>query len=449
MFFTQFFKPAPHVERLPADRVDSEYRKLRLQVFLGIFIGYAGYYFVRKNFSLAMPYLIEQGFSKGELGVILSAVSIAYGLSKFLMGIVSDRCNPRYFLAAGLFLSGIINIVFGSFAFITTSIILMFVLQFLNGWVQGMGWPPCGRTMVHWFSISERGTKMSIWNVAHNVGGALMPSLVTLGLYFFANDWKSIFYFPGILSILVGIYVLITMRDTPQSCGLPSIEEHTGEYPPDEKVQDRERELSVKEILFTYVLNNKFLWYIAIANVFVYFVRYGVVDWAPTYLVEEKSFTHSSSRTAYALYEWAGIPGTLLCGWMSDKLFKGRRAPAGILFMVGVFIAVLVYWLNPPGNPMVDSIALVAIGFLIYGPVMLIGLHALDLAPKKAAGTAAGLTGFFGYLGGAAFASAAMGFIVDAFGWDGGFILLLASCVLAMFFLALTLKTGSPKQKQA
>ncbi|MCZ2991706.1 hypothetical protein NYY86_26610, partial [Acinetobacter baumannii] len=105
--------------------------------------------------------------------------------------------------------------------------------------------------------------------------------------------------------------VLITMKDTPQSCGLPSIEEHTGEYPPDEKVKDRERELSVKEILFKYVLNNKFLWYIAIANVFVYFVRYGVVDWAPTYLVEEKSFTHSSSRTAYALYEWAGIPGTL------------------------------------------------------------------------------------------------------------------------------------------
>ena len=68
---------------------------------------------------------------------------------------------------------------------------------------------------------------------------------------------------------------------------------------------------------------------------------------------------------------------------------------------------------------------------------------------KESAGTAAGLTGFFGYLGGAAFASATMGFIVDAFGWDGGFILLLASCVLAMFFLALTLNTGSVKQKQA
>lgn len=80
---------------------------------------------------------------------------------------------------------------------------------------------------------------------------------------------------------------------------------------------------------------------------------------------------------------------------------------------------------------------------------MLIGLHALDLAPKKAAGTAAGLTGFFGYLGGASFASAAMGFIVDAFGWNGGFILLLTSCLLAIIFLALTLNTGSAKSKQA
>ena len=161
-----------------------------------------------------------------------------------------------------------------------------------------------------------------------------------------------------------------------------------------------------------------------------------------------KSFTHSSSRTAYALYEWAGIPGTLLCGWMSDKLFKGRRAPAGILFMVGVFIAVLVYWLNPPGNPMVDSIALVAIGFLIYTGYVNWSTRS-RFSTKESRWNCGGLTGFFGYLGGAAFASATMGFIVDAFGWDGGFILLLASCVLAMFFLALTLNTGSVKQKQA
>ncbi|MED0674525.1 glycerol-3-phosphate transporter [Aneurinibacillus thermoaerophilus] len=439
------YRPAPHIERLPADKIDATYRRLRLQVFLGIFIGYAGYYLVRKNFSLAIPYFTEQGFSKGELGLVLSAVSIAYGISKFVMGIVSDRCNPRYFLATGLILSGVLNILFGTVPFLTSSIAIMFVLMFINGWFQGMGWPPSGRTMVHWFSISERGTKMSIWNVAHNVGGGITGPLVGLGILLFAT-WKSIFFFPGIIAVLIGIYVIMTLRDTPQSVGLPPIEEYKNEYPDDkDKVQDREKELTAKEILFKYVLNNKFLWFIALANVFVYFVRYGVVDWAPTYLTEAKGFSHDNSRWSYFLYEYAGIPGTLLCGWMSDRLFKGRRAPAGILFMVGVLLAVIVYWVNPPGNPLIDNIALISIGFLIYGPVMLIGLHALDLAPKKAAGTAAGLTGLFGYLIGATFANAVMGYTVDLFGWDGGFIMLIAACLLSIFFLALTWNTGKVK----
>ena len=82
--------------------------------------------------------------------------------------------------------------------------------------------------------------------------------------------------------------------------------------------------------------------------------------------------------------------------------------------------------------------ALVAIGFLIYGPVMLIGLHALELVPKKAAGTAAGLTGLFGYLGGAVVANIAIGFTVDAYGWDGGFILLVAGCVAAIVLIGMT-----------
>ncbi len=163
-----------------------------------------------------------------------------------------------------------------------------------------------------------------------------------------------------------------------------------------------------------------------------------MLDWAPTYLNESKGFEMNQSSVAYFLYEWAGIPGTLLCGWISDKLFKGRRGPAGVVFMFGVLIALVVYWLNPAGNPMIDNAALIAIGFLIYGPVMLIGLQALDLVPKKAAGTAAGLTGLFGYLGGAVTANIIMGYVIDHFGWGGSFILLISSCVLAMFVFALT-----------
>ncbi|MBY6050219.1 glycerol-3-phosphate transporter [Cytobacillus firmus] len=440
----KLFKPAPPIERLPEEQIDSEYKKLRFQVFLGIFIGYAAYYLIRKNFSLAMPYFIEEGFSKTELGFALSAISISYGISKFVMGTYSDRSNPRIFLPAGLILSAIISLLMGFVPFFTSSVAIMFIMLFLNGWFQGMGWPPSGRVLVHWFSINERGNKTAIWNVAHNVGGGLMAPLAVAGAAMFAgiagsssSGYEGVFILPALIAIVVAFVAYFLIRDTPQSAGLPSIEEYRNDYPSKTR-KTFETELKTKEILFKYVLNNKWVWAIAIANIFVYFVRYGVLDWAPTYLSEEKGFDMSKSSVAYFLYEWAGIPGTLLCGWISDKFFKGRRGPAGFVFMLGVLIAVLVYWLNPAGNPTIDMICLIAIGFLIYGPVMLIGLQALDFVPKKAAGTAAGLTGLFGYLGGTVTANALMGVIVDASGWDAGFMLLTASCVLAAIIFAVT-----------
>jgi len=436
MDLLHFLRPAPHKERLPEKQIDPTYQKLRWQVFLGIFIGYAGYYLVRKNFSMVMPDLIDRGFTKSQVGIALSAISIAYGVSKFVMATKSDRSNARAFLALGLFLSAITTAFMGMLPFATASVAAMFVFLFINGWFQGMGWPPCGRVMVHWFSVKERGTKMAVWNVAHNVGGGLMAPLAIAGVSVF-GVWQGKLYFPAIIALLIAFIAYLLIRDTPQSCGLPAIEEHSGEKSRDYDVT-HEKELTTRQILVDYVLVNKMIWYIAFANAFIYLVRYGVLDWAPTYLKEAKHFSLTGAGWAYFLYEWAGIPGTLLCGWLSDKVFNGRRAPATIIYMIAVAVAVLIYWKNPPGNPLVDNIALIAIGFLIYGPVMLIGVHALDLVPKKAAGTAAGLTGLFGYLGGAVFANAAMGYVVDHWGWDGGFKILLASCGLAILFTAMT-----------
>ena len=437
--FSKLLKPAGHKPMWPADKVDITYKQMRWRVFLGIFVGYAGYYLVRKNFSLAMPDLIEQGYSKSDLGWALSGVSIAYGLSKFLMGNVSDRSNARNFLTIGLILSALTMIIMGVFSFATSSVVVMFVLLFINGWFQGMGWPACGRVMVHWFSVKERGTMMSIWNVAHNVGGGLIGPIAIFGMEIFAN-WHSKFYFPGLIAIGVAIISHILVRDTPQSCGLPPIEEYKNDYP-DDYSEKHEEELSAKTIFFQYIFNNKLLWYIAFANAFVYLVRYGILDWSPTFLEEVKGFSVKETGWAYFFYEYAGIPGTLLCGWMSDKLFGGKRAPATIIYMALVTIAVIVYWKNPAGNIAVDNAALIAIGFLIYGPVMLIGVHALDLVPKKAAGTAAGLTGLFGYMGGALFANIALGYVVDHWSWDGAFIVIISACILSIFFTLFTWKS--------
>lgn len=432
---TKLYRPAPFRDRIDEEKILAEYKRYRFQVLATIFVGYAAYYLVRTNINVAKPYLIHDlGLSKGDVGLLASALTIAYGISKFVMGSISDRSNPKYFLATGLILSGVCNLVFG----FLPGLFLMTTCWFLNGWFQGMGWPPCGRTMVHWFSDGERGTKMAIWNVAQNIGGMLAPLIAGYAIIIplLGATWKAAFYVPAVLAIITGVLVAIFMRDTPQSVGLPPIEEHMNDYPAS-TVDDRERELTSSEILFKHVLNNKFLWIFSAANVLVYIVRYGVVNWAPTYLTEVKGYTITHSAWQSSLYELAGIFGMLFSGWASDRWFHGRRSPVMAIFMLLVVGAVFLYWFNPPGNQLVDSIALIAIGFLIYGPVMLIGIAAVDLVPKKAAGTAAGLTGLFGYMGATA-AELGIGVVVQHYGWNMGFSVIIASAMLSIVLLALT-----------
>jgi OPA family glycerol-3-phosphate transporter-like MFS transporter len=311
------------------------------------------------------------------------------------------------------------------------------VLQSLNGWFNGMGWPPCGKTMVHWFSPKERGVTVALWNVAHNVGGGLVATFALAGVMLF-HDWGAKFYFNAIIAGACALLVAWLLRDTPQSCGLPVVEEYRKDYPED-YTADHERMLSFREIFFVYVFPNRLLWAIAVANAFVYFVRYGVVDWIPTYLQTAKGFSFQQSSWAWAAFEYAAIPGTILCGWISDKVFAGRRAPATILFMALTLVALVVYGLNRHGPLWIDMVSLIAIGFFVYGPIMIIGLHALDLVPKKAAGTAAGFTGFFGYVFGSAIAGTGVGWIADHWGWTGVFGTMVVCCLLAIGFSALTL----------
>ncbi|MBL9200280.1 MAG: MFS transporter [Opitutaceae bacterium] len=433
------FRPAPAAPSVPADRIDAHYGRLRWQVFIGIFVGYAGFYLVRNNFALAMPAILKAHpeFTKTQLGWAMTGLLTAYGLSKFFMGSVSDRSNPRWFMATGLLLSSAMTFSFGVVPGLYGSLVVIIALQSINGWCNGMGWPPCGKTMVHWWSTKERGRIVAVWNCAHNVGGALIAVFATWAVARF-SDWGATFWFNAVVAAAVAVLIALLLRDTPQSCGLPPIERFKDDFPPGYSAA-HERTFTFKEIFLGYVLNNRFLWCIAIANAFVYFVRFGVVNWIPTYLQTAKGFNFKDSGLAWTAFELAGIPGTILCGWLSDKVFKARRAPATILFMALTLVGLIVYSLNGRGPLWIDVASLIAIGFFIYGPIMMIGLHALDLVPKKAAGTAAGFTGLFGYFFGSAPSGAGVGWIAEHFGWSGVFATMVVCCVLTMGFSALTL----------
>ena len=407
---------------------------------------------------MAIPMLEPLGFEKGELGVVLSMNAVAYGFSKFLMASVSDRSNARRFLPLGLVLAAL------SMAFMVVpvqwlgaehkawAIVLMAALNFLVGWFNGMGWPPCGRVMTRWFSQSERGTWMAVWNCAHNVGGALVGPIAVYGAmwfgsWFYGSDTSHYFLigtyvFPAALAVLVAIVAYCLIRDTPQSCGLPPVEKWRNDYGSTYSAETEET-LPVKEIFKT-VLSNKYLWYIAFANAFVYMVRYGCLDWAPAILTE-RGVNLKDAGWAYFAYEIAAIPGTLICGWLSDKLFHGRRALPTVLFMLVVAVFIVIYWLCLDDINVV-LVCLIGIGFFIYGPVMLIGVQSLDMAPKNVAGTAAGLTGFMGYvLGTALLANVLIGYVAQHAGWNWTFVLLVASCFVAVVLMLMTHKAEMKK----
>lgn len=441
-----FLAAPPPRPRLDDAEVARRYPRRRLNVFLGIFLGYAGFYLIRNNVSLVAPLLIEdKGLSTIGIGLIANAVLFAYGLSKFFMATLSDRSNARLFLPIGLALSALTNLFVAFVPWVSGTIAVFATVMFLNGWFQGMGWPASGRVLVHWFSTNERGWKTSIWNTAHNVGAAGLGVAAAAALAWTADDWRAAFWVPAVIALVVAVVAFVLIRDTPESEGLPPIEEHRDDPAKVEIEEGGDEQPSMWRFVRTHVLTNRVIVLLAVANVFVYALRYGVLNWITVYLADTRGAEISDGITGFVVFELAGIVGTLLCGWISDKVFRGYRAGTGMLFMALTAVALVTYWQVPTSAPLWISIALVAvIGGLIYGPVMLIGLQAIDLSPRQVAGTAAGFTGLFGYLLGATLASSGVGVMVHAFGWDVTFAVL---TVCALLVVAIMWVIGKDEKK--
>ena len=465
----RFFDPPAQKPLLPSEKIPKVYNSMRWKVFLGAFLGYAGYYLVRKNLSLAAPGMIENGLlDKAGIGIAMSAVSIAYAFSKFIMGSISDRSDARKFLVVGLMLSALMMIITGVIPYSPSTpalnIAIVFVLMLVVGWLSGMGWPPCGRIMAHWFSQNERSFKMSVWNTSHTFGSGSLGLLATAGMslvVFFgmpaASAWRGAFILPAVVALIIAAVCWWLIRDTPQSCGLPSINEYRNDYSGvKSKVKDTEK-IPFKTLFVDYIFKNKLLWVIAFANAFVYMVRYGVGDWAPIYLQESGLMSAEQSNLAFSLHNYAGIFGTIICGWISARFFKGRCTPPNVIFMSIVLIGTLIYWqagnsagiFTEVGSAAYLSLAkgliffaLILVGFCIYGPVAMIGIQALNLVPKNAAGTAAGFVGLFGYLfGDAILSKILMGGVAQHAGWQMTFLMLAVASALAVLLCALTWKS--------
>ena len=430
---------------------------MRWQILESTFLGYATFYLVRNNLAPAAVSLSTAlHYDNTMLGTLTSVTAISYGLGKFLMGSISDRSNPRFFMATGLILSAICNFLFGMSSNFETH---LFLWSF-NGFFQGMGWAPCGRSLGHWFAVKERGTIFGLWNIAHNVGGA---SIGWLSAYLAKNmGWENAFIIPGIIALVGAVYLLIRLRDTPQSLGLPPIEKYVRLHPdklldfaskktPEEvaaekdedhevlhhpAVDDPERELGTRELFVEYILKNPALWVFAFCNFFVYIIRYSLIDFGPKFLHDAKGASIVSGGGSTVIYEVAGIFSTIIIGWLSDRL-GGRRGMVSLLCLIPIFVSLVAIIMIPEGHLNWDLFFFGVIGFFIYPPVMLLGLAGLDFTSKKAVGAAAGFIGLFGYMG-RTVQGTGLGWMADNYGWVPALSAVGVCIVMAILLLSLT-----------
>ena len=426
----KIFEPAPAIApRSDPAEIAREYRYWRWRIFYSIYIGYVVYYFTRKSYTFAMPHMLKDlNLTMAELGFLGTSLYLTYGVSKFVSGFLSDRANPRYFMAAGLIFTGIVNIFFG----MSSSLLMFAVFWGLNGFFQGFGWPPCAKQLAYWSSAKERGLWYSAKATSHNVGGALIPVLIALVCD--RLGWRWSMYVPGCIGIAVGFWLINRLRDRPVSLGLPTIEAFHGEV---EKEEVPVEGNGLKFIVWESVLKNKLIWLISLANLFVYVLRTGINDWVALYLIKFKGFETLAASSAVSWFEIGGFLGMFFAGWCSDTLFKGQRLPIVIIASFALFASVASFWLVPQHQHMLDYAAVFAIGFLIYIPQVLIGLAALESVDKTAACTANGFTGLWAYIG-AALAGYPIGKIIDIWGWSGFFVTM-GICAILTFLLLLPL----------
>lgn len=446
----------------------KKYNYWQWRTLIILMIGYALFYFVRKNFSITMPALeAELGISKAKLGLFLTLNGVIYGISRFVNGFLADRVSRKRMMAAGLLLSAVVNILIGLspemngiFNFLdaegkATAGLVVFIgsLWLINGYTQGMGYPPCGSLMAHWIRPSELATKQSIWNSSHSIGAGLVALLcgtLILQYYSFAA-WQWCFFIPAGLAIIGAALLFFGLKDTPASVGLPDPESMDENAPVKEVVQEDEgfTKLAYQKLVNKMVFRNPVIWILAVANFCVYVIRFTILDWGATFLTQDRGLSIQVASTVVASSEIVGgIIGTLLAGWATDKFFKSRAQRTCLLGLIGATFCFLIFWLLPKGMNVLAIASIIMASFFVYMPQALIGIACSNHATKRAAASANGVAGIFGYAS-TTVSGLLFGALADAYGWNSVFEVSIIFGVVGIVLLALLWKAPADGYEKA
>lgn len=399
-----WFRTGPDVPPgdAPPERIHRRYEARRWSVFLSVTIGYGVFYVGRINFSVAKKPMLDEGvLDATQMGMIGSALLIAYAVGKLVNGFLADRANLRRFMSVALLALAAVNLVLG----FGPGFLVFLGLWGLNGWFQAAGAPASIVSLSQWFSPRERGSRYGVWCISHNIGEVV--TFIFTAFLVSQWGWRWGFWGPALLCAAGALVLFRTLSDRPQTLGLPPVTVYKDDPAPTERADASVGALQGE------VLRNPAIWVLGTASALMYVARYGVNNWGVLYLQEGKGYSVLDAGTILAFYAGAGLAGSFFSGIISDRFFQSRRnLPA---FLAGLVQVASLFALSiiPPGHLLLDAAALVAFGFAMGILVSFLGgLMAIDIVSPRAAGAAAGVVGLFSYVG-AAIQDTVSGWLID------------------------------------
>ena len=425
------------------------------QMIWTIWLTYGAFYFCRTNLAVALPGIEEElGFDKVQMGVVLLSLKLAYGFGQFVNGQLAERFSPRVMLAIGMFGSAALNVAFG---FGTALYFFLFVWA-VNGYCQSLGWTPCVRVLGNWIPVSRRGKAMGIVGTGYQLTAGL--TFVVSGLAVSWFGWRGAVWIPPLILIASAIIMLLFLRESP-----PQDDPETNQ--PHDLPEAASRRSFAENLKLT--LTNTNLWLLALALGMLNACRYGFLDWGVSHLYAvEKERVQAAlaagiavdasatmdgavlkSAIKYAILPIGGIFGSLWAGWASDRFFGSRRAPVicGLLVVLGCLT--LVYDSVAQTSFVGTMFLLLAIGFSIYGPqVLLVGTAPADLAKQGTSAAAAGFVNCMGYVGAAILGDLLTAHLATYYGWRVAIFAWAGWAFLAAILVALLWNktgVGSPR----
>ncbi len=403
------------------------------KMFWMMWVTYASFYLLRVNLSVAMPAMMQEfSWSRTDMGVILSSLFFMYAAGQFINGQLGDKLNSRIIIAVGLISSAVLNILFG---LVGGAFGLLVVIWGLNGYFQAMGWGPTVKAMANWFSAKERGKIAGRLGTSYILGGAL--SWLLAGAIMERFNWRYTFIVPAVICLVVAIHWYVRARNAPEEIGLPSIEDQEKGV---EKAEIRKDEHIGFRNTLKITLTNKYIWFTALALFGLNIVRYGFMGWAPTYMFEEQGASISMAAYKAIAFPVAGGLGAIFAGWASDRIFQNRKAPVAFVMLLLLAVFCYLYRVVPGENWILSLIILLVIGFLTFGPhILIVGALPMDLGSRKAASSVTGFIDSMGYVG-AGLTGVGTGWLIEKFSWDAAFYFWIVGALIAATMIAFVWK---------